>query len=84
MSIFTHIVLGTNNLSKSTEFYDAVLGALEIKNMGLSVLMVEQNARDALAFADKGYVLVMGKNRYEDTGKNLLESSEVAEMFLGG
>lgn len=35
MSIFTHIVLGTNNLSKSTQFYDAVLGALEIKNMGL-------------------------------------------------
>ncbi len=69
----------------SPKFKDQIFQKIvEIKNMGLSVLMVEQNARDALAFADKGYVLVMGKNRYEDTGKNLLESSEVAEMFLGG
>jgi branched-chain amino acid transport system ATP-binding protein len=46
--------------------------------------MVEQNARQALRFSHRGYILVMGTNRYEDTGENLLGNREVAEMFLGG
>jgi branched-chain amino acid transport system ATP-binding protein len=46
--------------------------------------MVEQNAKDALALADRGYVLALGRNRHEDTGANLLANREVAEMFLGG
>ena len=57
---------------------------LEINKLGVSILMVEQNAKDALSFADRAYVLVMGKNRFEDTGKNLLQSEEVGKMFLGG
>ncbi len=56
----------------------------EINGHGVGILMVEQNARDSLALADRGYVLAMGRNRFEDTGANLLASSEVAEMFLGG
>ncbi len=56
----------------------------EINAHGVGILMVEQNARDSLALADRGYVLAMGRNRFEDTGANLLASSEVAEMFLGG
>lgn len=51
---------------------------------GVGILMVEQNAKQALGIADRGYVLATGRNRYEDTGKKLLANREVAEMFLGG
>ncbi len=51
---------------------------------GVSILMVEQNAKQALGIADRGYVLATGRNRYEDTGPRLLANREVAEMFLGG
>ncbi len=57
---------------------------VEINTMGVAVLMVEQNARDALAIAHRGYVLVMGQNRFEDTGPALAANPEVAHMFLGG
>ena len=56
----------------------------EINRTGVTIMMVEQNARQALDLADRGYVLVMGRNRYEDTGKNVLASREIAQMFLGG
>ncbi|QGM21202.1 ATP-binding cassette domain-containing protein [Spiribacter sp. 2438] len=56
----------------------------EINQLGIGVLMVEQNARQALAVADRGYVLATGENRHEDTGPALLADPEVAEMFLGG
>lgn len=56
----------------------------EIRSLGIGVLMVEQNAKQALAIADRGYVLATGRNRFEDTGANLLANQEVAEMFLGG
>ncbi len=52
--------------------------------LGISVLMVEQNAKQALRMAHQGYVLAMGENRYTDTGVNLLTNPEVAELFLGG
>ena len=51
---------------------------------GLPVLMVEQNARQALEIADKGYVLVQGANRFTDSGKALLADPEVRRSFLGG
>ncbi|MCC5859585.1 MAG: ABC transporter ATP-binding protein [Ectothiorhodospiraceae bacterium] len=57
---------------------------IRIRDLGIGVLMVEQNAKQALAIADRGYVLATGTNRYEDTGPNLLANREVAEMFLGG
>lgn len=56
----------------------------EINAQGIGVLMVEQNAKQALAIASRGYVLATGSNRHEDTGPNLLANPEVAEMFLGG
>jgi branched-chain amino acid transport system ATP-binding protein len=56
----------------------------EVNELGIGVLMVEQNARQALAIANRGYVLATGENRYEDTGPALLANPEVAEMFLGG
>ncbi|MDG5777776.1 ABC transporter ATP-binding protein [Haloarculaceae archaeon H-GB2-1] len=49
-----------------------------------AILMVEQNARQALEISDRGYVLDMGENRFEGTGVDLLESDEVAELYLGG
>lgn len=57
---------------------------VEINKMGIGILMVEQNAKQALAIADRGYVLAMGRNRHEDSGQALLANREIAEMFLGG
>ena len=56
----------------------------KINRLGVGILMVEQNAKKALQFSHRGYILVMGENRYDDTGENLLGNREVAEMFLGG
>lgn len=55
----------------------------EINASGISILMVEQNARAALEISDRGYVLAMGNNRYEDTGRAVLENKEIAQLFLG-
>ncbi|MGF1500831.1 MAG: ABC transporter ATP-binding protein [Paracoccaceae bacterium] len=55
-----------------------------INAAGTPVLMVEQNARAALAIADRGYVLVDGRNRVDGTGAGLLADPSVAQMFLGG
>jgi branched-chain amino acid transport system ATP-binding protein len=63
------------------ELFDRII---EIARTGISILMVEQNARQALAIADKGYVLVQGANRFTDTGAALLADPEVRRSFLGG
>ena len=63
------------------ELFDKVI---EIARAGVSILMVEQNARQALEIADKGYVLVQGANRFTDTGAALLADDEVRRTFLGG
>ncbi len=55
----------------------------EINDEGTSVLMVEQNARRALSESDRGIVLDMGESRMEGTGEELLESEDVAELYLG-
>ena len=57
---------------------------VEIASTGISVLMVEQNARWALEVADVGYVMVQGTNRYTDSGRALLANQEVRKTFLGG
>ncbi len=57
---------------------------IDVANTGIAILMVEQNARQALAIADKGYVLVQGRNRFTDTGEALLANPEVRRSFLGG
>jgi len=55
-----------------------------INDAGTAVLIVEQNAKEALRRCDRGYVLVQGQNRYEDTGEALLSNQQVREDFLGG
>ena len=56
----------------------------KIKSTGVPILIVEQNAKQALGVADRGYVLVDGANRHTGKGKELLEDREIARMFLGG
>lgn len=57
---------------------------ISINQTGVGVLMVEQNAKQALAIAHRGFVLASGQNRFTDTGQNLLDNEEVARSFLGG
>jgi branched-chain amino acid transport system ATP-binding protein len=63
------------------ELFDRII---EVAKTGISILMVEQNARQALSIADKGYVMVQGTNRFTDTGAALLADPEVRKSFLGG
>lgn len=63
------------------ELFDRII---EIARSGISILMVEQNARQALEIADIGYVLVQGGNRFTDSGKALMADPEVRRTFLGG
>jgi branched-chain amino acid transport system ATP-binding protein len=63
------------------ELFDRIL---EVAETGIAILMVEQNARQALNIADHGFVLVQGENRYTDTGAALLADPEVRRTFLGG
>ena len=55
-----------------------------INRAGVTIVMIEQNARRALALADRGYVLEGGRNRYTGTGRDLLDDPKVAELYLGG
>ncbi|MEX0731335.1 MAG: ABC transporter ATP-binding protein [Aquisalimonadaceae bacterium] len=64
-----------------SETFDRIRG---IRDLGIGVLMVEQNARQALTMADRGYVMTTGMTRFHDTGAKLLANREIAEMFLGG
>jgi branched-chain amino acid transport system ATP-binding protein len=56
----------------------------EIKERGVSILMVEQNARRALALSDRGYVLDQGTNAYTGTGIELLHDPKIGNLYLGG
>jgi ABC-type branched-subunit amino acid transport system ATPase component len=56
----------------------------EINRAGVTVVMVEQNARRALAMSDRGYVLDLGQNRFEGSGREVLDDPKVAELYLGG
>jgi ABC-type branched-subunit amino acid transport system ATPase component len=56
----------------------------EINRTGVTIVMVEQNARRALSMSDRGYVLETGANRFEGRGRELLENEEVARLYLGG
>ncbi len=57
---------------------------VEINRAGVAILIVEQNARVALELSDRGYILAMGRNRFEDTGEALLNNEEVGKLYLGG
>ena len=57
---------------------------LNIKQQNIAVLMVEQNARQALGISDRGYILVTGRNAYEGSGDYLINDDEIRKSFLGG
>ena len=63
------------------ELFDRII---DVARTGIAILMVEQNAKQALAIADRGYVLVQGENRYTDSGAALLVNPDVRRAFLGG
>ncbi|SFH82823.1 ABC transporter ATP-binding protein [Albimonas pacifica] len=63
------------------ELFDKII---EIAAAGIAILMVEQNARQALNIADRGYVLAQGRNHFTDTGEALMANPEVRRSFLGG
>ena len=63
------------------ELFDRII---DVARTGIAILMVEQNAKQALAIADRGYVLVQGENRYTDSGAALLANPDVRRAFLGG
>ena len=63
------------------ELFDRII---EVSRTGIPILMVEQNARQALGIADKGFVMVQGRNAYTGSGKELLADPEVRKSFLGG
>ena len=64
-----------------TELFDHILN---IKKQNIAILMVEQNASQALEISDRGYILVTGKNAYEGKGDYLLNDKEIRKAFLGG
>ncbi len=57
---------------------------IRINRSGVAVLMIEQNAKKALAISDRGYVLSMGRNEFEGTGKGLLNTPDIGRLYLGG
>ena len=63
------------------ELFDRII---EVSKTGISILMVEQNAKQALNIADKGFVLSQGVNKFSGTGVSLLNNTEVRKSFLGG
>ena len=63
------------------ELFDHIV---KVKKTNVAILMVEQNAKQALHISDRGYVLVTGENRYSGTGQELLNNPEVRKSFLGG
>ena len=63
------------------ELFDRII---DVAQTGIAILMVEQNAKQALQIADRGFVLVQGENRYTDSGAALLANPDVRRAFLGG
>ena len=79
------LLLDEPSLGLSPNYVEVVFEKLKIiNNAGTTILIVEQNARMALEYADRGYVFEIGKIAFEDKAKNLLENDEVKKAFLGG
>ncbi len=81
----TLILVDEPSAGLAPAFVDVIFEKLtEINDGGVTILMVEQNARRALALSDRGYVLDLGANRFEGKGTELLNDPKVAELYLGG
>jgi neutral amino acid transport system ATP-binding protein len=79
------VLLDEPSAGLAPAFVDAIFEQIvRINDTGVTVLMVEQNARRALAMSDRGYVLDLGQNRFEGPGKELIEDPKVADLYLGG
>jgi branched-chain amino acid transport system ATP-binding protein len=79
------MMLDEPSLGLSPRFVDDVFDTIvELARGGLTVMLVEQNAARALEIADRGYVLELGRNRFEGAGRDLLANPEVRRMYLGG
>ncbi|HSF05477.1 MAG TPA: ABC transporter ATP-binding protein [Methylomirabilota bacterium] len=79
------LMLDEPSLGLSPRFVDEVFDkTVELARAGLTVMLVEQNAARALEISDRGYVLELGRNRFEGTGQALLDNPEVRRMYLGG
>jgi ABC-type branched-subunit amino acid transport system ATPase component len=79
------ILLDEPSLGLSPKFVTQIFDKLlEMKRAGYTLMVVEQNAAKALSVADRGYVLELGRNRFEGTGQALLSNPEVKRLYLGG
>jgi ABC-type branched-subunit amino acid transport system ATPase component len=79
------LMLDEPSLGLSPRFVDDVFDKIvDLARGGLTMMLVEQNAARALEISDRGYVLELGRNRFEGTGRELLDTPEVRRMYLGG
>ena len=79
------ILLDEPSLGLSPKYVTLIFDKLvEMKRAGYTLMLVEQNAARALAIADRGYVLELGRNRFEGSGAALLADPEVKRLYLGG
>jgi ABC-type branched-subunit amino acid transport system ATPase component len=79
------IMLDEPSLGLSPKFVTLIFDKLvEMRHAGFTLMLVEQNAARALAIADRGYVLELGRNRFEGPGRALLDDPEVKRLYLGG
>ena len=79
------VILDEPSLGLSPKYVDLIFDhLLALKQQGRTLLMIEQNAARALELSDRGYALELGRNRYSDSGSNLLANNDVRRMYLGG
>ena len=79
------VILDEPSLGLSPKFVDLIFAKLQgMRNIGLSLLLVEQNAARALAVSDRGYVMDLGRNYADGAGQELLDSGEIRRLFIGG
>jgi len=79
------VLLDEPSLGLSPKYVDLIFEKMsEMRGLGLALLMVEQNAARALAVSDRGYVLELGRNHSTDTGRALLNSEKIRQLFIGG
>jgi len=79
------ILLDEPSLGLSPRFVSLIFEKLvDMKRSGYTLMVVEQNATRALAAADRGYVLELGRNRFDGSGRSLLADPEVKRLYLGG
>lgn len=78
------LLLDEPSAGLAPDLVDEMFDRIDVINEETAVLMVEQNAKEALRRCDRGYVLVQGQNRYEDDGDVLLADEQVRQDFLGG